>query len=438
MFCCIAGCFGGELRAAQPTVAYALGLKPKQFVQYDIPDEMGSMTATLAMEKTNDMTSWVVRSAQGILLRRFADTNGDRVVDQWSYYKDGLEVYRDIDTDHNTKPDQCRWLGVAGSRWGVDSNEDGICDGIDDCIGVYDQCGICNGNGPGYECWDGSLVCDEVECPEQPCDDIDEDGICDEIDDCIGEYDECGTCNGNGADYECWDGSLVCDEIECPEEPCDAQVCLSLDGINLSYSSTEDITGFQFDHNNCATNASGGDAELNSFIISASSSTLLAFNLVGGVVSAGNGILLENVTKVGSIGDVIDVKRGFARNYLIAQKKALFASKENIKEVEKIKAELSKKDNEKKKEASQIAEQINGKEYSVKKLSTENNELYGSVKPTEISKLIQEENKIDIKPSMIQPVEEIKALGKFKVKISLHSEVDAEITINVSSADTIQ
>ena len=149
-------------------------------------------------------------------------------------------------------------------------------------------------------------------------------------------------------------------------------------------------------------------------------------------------ILLENVKRIGSIGEVIDVKRGFARNFLIANKKALYASKENIKEVEKIKAELSKKDNEKKKEASQIADQINGKEYLVKKLSTENNELYGSVKPTEISKLIQEENKIDIKPSMIQPVEEIKALGKFKVKISLHSEVDAEITINVSSAESIQ
>ena len=149
-------------------------------------------------------------------------------------------------------------------------------------------------------------------------------------------------------------------------------------------------------------------------------------------------ILLENLKRIGSIGEVIDVKRGFARNFLIANKKALYASKENIKEVEKIKAELSKKDNEKKKEASQIADQINYKEYSVKKLSTENNELYGSVKPTEISKLIQEENNIDIKPSMIQPVEEIKALGKFKVKISLHSEVDAEIIINVSSADTIQ
>ena len=149
-------------------------------------------------------------------------------------------------------------------------------------------------------------------------------------------------------------------------------------------------------------------------------------------------ILLENVKRIGSIGEVIDVKRGFARNYLIANKKALYASKENIKEVEKIKTDLSKKDNEKKKEASLIAEQINGKEYSVKKLSTEKKELYGSVKPTEIAKLIQDENKIEIMPSMIQPVEEIKALGKFKVKISLHSEVDAEISIDVSSAETIQ
>ena len=149
-------------------------------------------------------------------------------------------------------------------------------------------------------------------------------------------------------------------------------------------------------------------------------------------------ILLENVKKIGSIGEVIDVKRGFARNFLIANKKALYASKENILQVEKIKSELSKKDNEKKKNAKQIAEQINKKEYLIKKLSTENNELYGSVKPTEISKIIYELNKIEIKPSMIQPVTEIKSLGKFKVKISLHSEVDAEIKINVESAESIQ
>ena len=149
-------------------------------------------------------------------------------------------------------------------------------------------------------------------------------------------------------------------------------------------------------------------------------------------------ILLENIKRIGSIGEVIDVKRGFARNFLISNKKALYASKENIKEVEKIKAELSKKDNEKKHEAKKVSEQINKKKYIVKKLSTETNELYGSVKPTEISKLIKEIDKIEIKPSMIQPIQEIKALGKFKVKISLHSEVDAEITIDVISAETIQ
>ena len=149
-------------------------------------------------------------------------------------------------------------------------------------------------------------------------------------------------------------------------------------------------------------------------------------------------ILLENIKQIGSIGEIIDVKRGFARNFLIANKKALYASKENIKEVEKIKIELSKKDNEKKQDAKKISEKINKKEYSVKKLSTENNELYGSVKPTEISKLIYEMSKIEIKPSMIQPIKEIKSLGKFKVKISLHSEVDAEITVNVASAESIQ
>ena len=149
-------------------------------------------------------------------------------------------------------------------------------------------------------------------------------------------------------------------------------------------------------------------------------------------------ILLENLRKIGSIGEIIEVKRGFARNYLISNKKALYASKENIAEVEKIKSELGKKDDEKKKEAQKISEQINGKVYEIKKLSTENKELYGSVKPTEISKLLQENDKLDIKPSMIQPITEIKSIGKFKVKIILHSEIDSEITINVVTAETIQ
>ena len=149
-------------------------------------------------------------------------------------------------------------------------------------------------------------------------------------------------------------------------------------------------------------------------------------------------ILLENLKKIGSIGEVIDVKRGFARNFLIANKKALYASKENINEVEKIKSDLAKKDNDKKAEATKISEKINNKKFIVKKLSTENNELYGSVKPTEIAKLIQDKEKIEIKPSMIQPIKEIKSLGNYKVKISLHSAVDAEITIEVKSAESIQ
>ena len=149
-------------------------------------------------------------------------------------------------------------------------------------------------------------------------------------------------------------------------------------------------------------------------------------------------ILLENLKRIGSIGEVIDVKRGFARNYLIANKKALYASKENIRQVEKIKSDLSKKDDEKKQNAKKISEKIHKKEYTIKKLSTENKELYGSVKPTEISKIIYEKSQIEIKPSMIQPVKEIKSIGKFKVKVYLHSEVEAEILIIVDSAETIQ
>ena len=149
-------------------------------------------------------------------------------------------------------------------------------------------------------------------------------------------------------------------------------------------------------------------------------------------------ILLENLRKIGSIGEVIDVKRGFARNFLIANKKALYASKENIKEVEKIKNELSKKDLEKKKVAKDIFDKIKLKEYVIKKLSTENKELYGSVKPTEISKIIKDEDNLEIAPSMIQLMDDIKSLGEFKVNINLHSEVQAEIKIKVIPAEVIQ
>ena len=140
-------------------------------------------------------------------------------------------------------------------------------------------------------------------------------------------------------------------------------------------------------------------------------------------------ILLENVRKVGSIGEIIDVKRGFARNYLISKKKALFASNQNIKEVEKIKQDLSKKDEERKKEAKVINEKIKNKQYEIKKLSTENKELYGSIKPTEISKILEEKEQVKVNPSLIQPSKEIKSLGDFDVLINLHPEVQTQIVI---------
>ena len=144
-------------------------------------------------------------------------------------------------------------------------------------------------------------------------------------------------------------------------------------------------------------------------------------------------ILLENLRNFGSIGDIVDVKRGFARNYLIAQKKALFASKKNIENVEKIKKDLNKKDVEKRKSAKDIADKLDKKTFDVRKLCTENKELYGSVKPTEISKMIKELANIDINSSLIQPVKEIRSIGKFKILINLHSEVQTNIYINVIS-----
>ena len=149
-------------------------------------------------------------------------------------------------------------------------------------------------------------------------------------------------------------------------------------------------------------------------------------------------ILLENVRKIGSIGEVIEVKRGYARNFLIAKKKALFASKENIKEVEKIKNELSKKDLDKKNSAKTIDEKLKNKVFTIKKLSTENRELYGSVKPTEISKIIKQFEDLQINPSLIQPSKEIKSLGTFDVILNLHSDIQSQIKITVVAQEEDQ
>ena len=127
---CLCIVLSGVALAAQPTADYALGLTPFQKnIDYDKVAPEQVKNATIQMEKEGGITAWVVRGPRGDVLRAFADTNGDRVVDRWSYYKDGVEIYRDIDSDHNTKADQSRWLNAAGSRWGIDEDENGVLDG---------------------------------------------------------------------------------------------------------------------------------------------------------------------------------------------------------------------------------------------------------------------------------------------------------------------
>ena len=115
--------------ADAPTPSAALKLTPIQsLVEYTIPNNEETAQCTIRPEKENNVTSWVVRNKQGEILRRFADSNSDNVVDQWCYFLGGLEVYRDIDSNFNGKADEYRWFNTAGTRWGVDKNEDGRID----------------------------------------------------------------------------------------------------------------------------------------------------------------------------------------------------------------------------------------------------------------------------------------------------------------------
>lgn len=113
-------------KAATPTIDQALKLAPVQKdVEYDSPAPGDIAKCTIKAEKVGGQTGWVVRGPNGQVLRQFVDTNGDNVVDRWSYFKDGVEVYRDIDENFNGKADQHRWFNTSGLRWGLDPNEDG-------------------------------------------------------------------------------------------------------------------------------------------------------------------------------------------------------------------------------------------------------------------------------------------------------------------------
>jgi large subunit ribosomal protein L9 len=142
-------------------------------------------------------------------------------------------------------------------------------------------------------------------------------------------------------------------------------------------------------------------------------------------------VLLENIKNLGQIGDVVDVKRGYGRNFLIKYEKALKASKENIVLVNKKKAELNQKNLELKKSAKKILDIINRTNYKFSKRAKDNDELYGSIKPMEISKAIENAHKIKIKPSQIDLGKEIKKIGSYEAKINLHAEIQAKILIAV-------
>ena len=142
-------------------------------------------------------------------------------------------------------------------------------------------------------------------------------------------------------------------------------------------------------------------------------------------------VLLENIKNLGQIGDVVGVKRGHGRNFLIKYGKALKASKENINLVNKKKAELNQKNLILKKSAKKILDIINLTNYKFSKRAKENDELYGSIKPMEISKAIENTYKIKIKPSQIDLVKEIKKIGSYEAKINVHAEIQAKIHIVV-------
>ena len=142
-------------------------------------------------------------------------------------------------------------------------------------------------------------------------------------------------------------------------------------------------------------------------------------------------ILLENIKNLGNIGDIVNVKRGHGRNFLIKYGKALKASKENIDFVNKKKSELNEKNITLKKNAKKIYDIINKKKYKFSKLTKDNDELYGSIKPKEISKTLEESDKIEIKPSQIDLNKEINKIGTYTAKINLHAEIIASIHIEV-------
>ena len=142
-------------------------------------------------------------------------------------------------------------------------------------------------------------------------------------------------------------------------------------------------------------------------------------------------ILLENIINLGNIGDKVKVKNGYGRNFLLKQGKALRFNKDNQELVNKKKDGLNRKNNEIKNKYKEVTNKINKKTFTFIKESKENGELYGSIKPKEITNLIKEKNNVDVSPSQIILKDNLNKIGLFKVEINFHSEVKAYISIKI-------
>jgi large subunit ribosomal protein L9 len=148
-------------------------------------------------------------------------------------------------------------------------------------------------------------------------------------------------------------------------------------------------------------------------------------------------ILLQNIIKLGKIGDQVEVRNGYGRNYLLRHGKALRASKENIEFVNLEKVELNKKNEKAKNQFKEIAAKIENKTLKFNKESKENGELYGSIKPKEVTSAFKTTLKVEINPSQIDLRQEITQIGKYKIRINLHSEVTISVNLHVDKIDSI-
>ena len=147
-------------------------------------------------------------------------------------------------------------------------------------------------------------------------------------------------------------------------------------------------------------------------------------------------ILLENIINLGNIGDKVTVKNGYGRNFLLKQNKALRFNKKNQEFVNRKKDELNKKNIEIKNKFKEISKLVNNKTFTFAKESKENGDLYGSIKPKEITNLIKEKVNADVSPSQLILKDDLNKIGIFKAEISFHTDVKANISIKIDKVQS--